>query len=152
MSKYKKVEELLSNYKMLVISIANMEQEIDHLNKEDGMSGIAYDSISTSPTNKFSSSTEDVALSNSEKIHYLEHSIERIKRQIESIDRAMKGLTEIERIIIKERYIEGRQWYVVAYKSDCSESTGKRYRRSAINKLIIGIYGEDKDDRKLTRS
>lgn len=143
MSKYKKVEELLSNYKMLVISIANMEQEIDHLSKEDGMSGIAYDSISTSPTNKFSSSTEEVALSNSEKIHYLEHSIERIKRQIESIDRSLGGLEEVERQVVTERYIESRQWWQVGSIVKYSESHSKAIRKRAINKLVIGIYGDN---------
>lgn len=139
---YKETEYLLYNYKMLQISIENMEQEIEYLKKEDGVSGISYDGINTSPTHKFSSVTEDAALSNREKIHYLERIIEKHRRTIESINRAMEGLTDIERKIIQEKYIEGKQWYVVAYDVNCSESTGKRYRRRAINKLSIGIFGQ----------
>lgn len=144
MNKYKKVEVLLNNYKMLKISIENIEEEIEYLDKECGISGISYDNTGTSPTNKISSIVEDTALSVSEKKHYLKHQIEGIKRKIESVDRAMKGLTDIERAIITEKYIEGKQWYVVAYNNDCSESTAKRYRRNAINKLVVGIYGKEK--------
>lgn len=145
MNKYKQVEELLKNYTMMQASIENMQDEIEYIKKEDGMTGISYDRVSTSPTYSFSSSVEDTALSKSEKIHYLELQMEGVKRQLERIDRAMKGLTETERIIIEEKYIKGRQWWQVGYKANCSESTGKRHRRNAINKLIIGLYGEKED-------
>ncbi len=142
MSNYKKVEDLLNNYEMLKISIKNKQQEIEYLDKEDGLTGISYDEVSTSPTNKFSSATEDTALSNSEKRHYLEHSIEGIRRQIESIDRAMEGLTELERAVITEKYIEGKQWWQVAHQVKYSERWCKKLRTDAINKLTVGIYGQ----------
>lgn len=142
---YKETEYLLYNYKMFQINIENMESEIEYLRKEEGMTGISYDGVNISPTYKISSMTEDVALSNSEKIHFLEHNIKYYKRQLEKIDRAMEGLTPIERQIIYDKYIEGKQWYMVAYNNNCSESTGKRYRRRAIKKLVLGIYGGRKD-------
>lgn len=141
MNKYAKVEQLLSNYKMLEISIRNMKQEIEYIEKEDGMSGISYDGISTSPTNQCKSATEGIALSNMEKIHFLEHSIERATRQIEKVDRALEGLEEIEKQIINEKYINSRQWWQVAGIVKYSESWCKQIRRRAISKLIIGIYG-----------
>lgn len=143
MNNYKKVEQLLYNYKMLKISIENIEEEIEYLENDYGVSGINYEETGTSKTNKINSIVEDTALSISEKKYYLQHQIEGIKRKIESVDRAMKGLVDIERAIITEKYIEGKQWYVVAYNNGCSESTAKRYRRSAINKLVVGIYGKE---------
>lgn len=140
MSNYKKVENLLYNYKMLKISIENKQQEIEYLKEEDGLSGISYDDISTSPTNKFSSSTEDTALSNTEKIHYLEHSIEGIRRQIESIDRAMEGLTDTERIVIQEKYINSKQWWQVSSVVHLGERQCRNIRKAAIEKMIIGMY------------
>ena len=64
-----------------------MKDEIKYLESEDGMTGINYDGISTSPTHKFSSIIEDTLLSTSEKVDYLEHSIKRIENTLESIDR-----------------------------------------------------------------
>lgn len=141
MNNYTRVEQLLSNYKMLEISIKNMKQEIDYLEKEDGMSGISYDGISTSKTNECKSSTESTVLSNMEKIHYLEHSILRATRQIESVDRVMDGLNDVERIVIEQRYIDGKQWWQVAYKANYGERHCKRLRSEAIEKMVIGIFG-----------
>ncbi|OZV10776.1 hypothetical protein CIW83_18325 [Tissierella sp. P1] len=139
---YKETEYLLYNYKMFEISIENMEQEIEYLEKEDGMTGISYDGISTSPTHKFSSITEDAALSNSEKIQFLQRNIERNRRQLEKIDRAMMGLSEVERIILEQKYIEGKQWWQVAHKAGYSERQCRNIRKDAINKMIIGIFGD----------
>lgn len=140
---YKETEYLLYSYKMFKISIENMRNEIEFLeNEEDGMTGINYDGISTSPTHKFSSITEDAALSKSEKIDYLEHSIRRIESTLEGIDRALEGLSDIERNVIVERYIEGLQWWQVGYKVKYSERHCKRIRTDAINKLAIGLNGD----------
>ena len=141
MNKYKKVEELLYNYKMLKISIENMKEDIEYLDKEDGLKGISYDGTSTSKTNDTSDIVADVVLSKSEKRHYLEHQIECNQREIDSIDRAMEGLTDIERKIITEKYINSNQWWQVASKVCYSESWCKQLRGKAINKLIIGVYG-----------
>lgn len=140
---YKETEYLLYSYKMFKISIENMKNEIKYLeNEEDGMTGISYDGISTSPTHKFSSITEDTALAKSEKIDYLEHSIRRIESTLEGIDRALEGLSDIERNVIVERYIEGLQWWQVGYKVKYSERHCKRIRTDAINKLAIGLNGD----------
>ncbi len=146
MNKYKQVEELLKNYTMMQASIENIKDEIEYLKKEDGMTGINYDGISTSPTYRFSSSVEDTALSNSEKIHYLELQIEGIQRQIDRLDRAIKGLNETERIIIRGKYIEGLQWWQVAGQVRYSERHCKRIRTEAIERLIIGMYGESPEN------
>lgn len=139
---YKETEYLLYNYKMFEISIKNMEREIEHLKKEDGSMGIRYDGIKISPTYKFQSIIEDTVLSVTEKIDYLEHSIRRIKNKLKSIDKALEGLTEVERNIIKGRYIEGQQWYVVAYKVKYSERHCKRIRTNAIIKIAIALFGD----------
>lgn len=139
---YKETEYLLYNYKMFEISIKNMQQEIEFLKSEDGGRGIAYDSIPISPTNKFSSSTEDIALSVTEKIDYLEHSIRRMNAKLESIDKAMEGLTEAEKDIIRKKYMLGKQWYVIAYEVSYNERWCKELRKRAISKMTIGIFGD----------
>lgn len=138
---YKETEYLLYNYKMFKINIKNMESEIEYLKKDDGMTGINYDGISTSSTNMINSITENTALSISEKIHFLERRICKENMTLEKIDRAIKGLTETERIIIEQRYIEGKQWWQVAYKANYGERHCKRLRSEAIGKMVIGIFG-----------
>ncbi|MGJ0848168.1 hypothetical protein ACR77J_15870 [Tissierella praeacuta] len=139
---YKETEYLLYNYKMFQISIKNMQNEIESLEKEDGTSAINYSGVQTSPTNKFSSSTESTALSISERIDYLEHSIKRTKSKLDRIDKAIEGLTEKEKDIITKKYIEGKQWYVVAYNVSYSERQCRNIRTKAIKKIAIGIFGE----------
>lgn len=139
---YKETEYLLYKYKMFEISIKTMGIEIEYLRKEDGGKGIAYDNIQTSPTNRTSSCTENIALSITEKIDYLETSIRRIRSKIERMDKAIEGLTEIERVIIEQRYIEGKQWWQVGSEVKYSERHCKRIRSEAIIKIAIGLNGD----------
>ena len=139
---YKKAEYLLYNYKMLKISIENLNKEIELIKNNDGVTGINYDTIPTSSTNVISSITENTALSNTEKVDFLEHNIKRIENKVERIERAMQGLTEVERQIVQSKYIEGKQWYIVAYKVSYSERQCRNIRRTAIEKIALGIFGD----------
>ncbi|MBC8590624.1 hypothetical protein [Wansuia hejianensis] len=142
---YKETEYLLYNYKMLEISVENMKKEIEYLEKEDearSISGISYDGFKTGPTFKINSIVEDTLLSISEKISYLEHSIRRMESRMKSINKSMEGLNELEKDILTKKYIEGKQWYVVAYDVKYSERQCRNIRNNAIEKLAIGIFGE----------
>jgi DNA-directed RNA polymerase specialized sigma subunit len=145
---YKETEYLLYNYKMFQISVENMQMEIEYLEKEDSLKGLNYDNISTSPTHKINSITEDIALSVSEKIHFLEHNINRNKRILERIDRAMCGLTRKERTMLELRYIEGMRWESIVSETNYSERHCRRIRSMAINKMIVGMFGGSKDENK----
>lgn len=144
MDNYKRVEKMLYNYKMQVISIINIREEIKLIQEDCGVGAICYDS-QPSNTNKINSIVENVTLSATEKIEYLERTINRLQRQIDKVDRTIEGLTEEEQVIIRERYINGLQWYKVAYKVGYSENHSKKKRKEAIKKMVDGIYGE-KDD------
>lgn len=127
---------------MFEVSIENMQQEIELYGEEDGTSGITYDGITTSPTHKFQSLTEDTALSAMEKIDYLEHSIRRAESKIESIDRALEALNEREKQVIESKYFKSKQWWQVASEVGYSERTCRNVRRIAIGKIAVGIHGE----------
>ena len=142
MNYYKDTEYMLYNYKMMKISIENMKREIEYLSENDGMSGISYDGISTSPTNECKSATENTALANIEKIHYLERMIQRATLKIESIDRALEGLDKTERAVIEEKYINNKQWWQVSSVVCYGERHCRNIRRVAIEKIIVGIYGK----------
>lgn len=141
MNEYKRVERMLYNYKMLQISIKNMEEEIKFIEGETGVGGIDYGEPATSKTNKNSSITESTALGKLEEKEYLEQQIERHKRDLEKIDRTMKGLTDTQQKVIEHKYIHGKQWWEVAGVVCYSERWCKEIRTQAINKLVVGIYG-----------
>ena len=142
MNYYKDTEYMLYNYKMMKISIENMKREIEYLSENDGMSGISYDGISTNPTNECKSATENTALSNIKKIHYLERMIQRATLKIESIDRALEGLEEVEKKVIIEKYINAKQWWQVSGIVYLGERQCRNIRKAAIDKMIVGIFGE----------
>lgn len=125
---------------MFKISIENMEQEIHYIKNNCGLSGLSYDGVSTSPTYKISSATENTALSNSEKIDFLEHNIKRNKMQLERIDRSLNGLTYKERTMLELKYIKGMRWESVMSETNYSERHCRRIKNEAINKMIIGLF------------
>lgn len=135
------MEELLKNYKMMKISIKNLEKEIEFIKGDITLDGISYDEVVSSPTNKINSVVEDKVLAKSEKIHFKERCIQKNKKDIDAIDRSLKGLEEVERIVVVEKYINNRQWWQVAMKVKYSERQCRNIRKDAIDKLVKGIYG-----------
>lgn len=142
MDKYKKTEYLLYNYKMLLISIENIKQDIELLKQECGVGSIDTEKDNVSKTYKFSSVVEDTALSKMEQIEYLEMRVRKMEGQIERIDRTLEGLTDEERAILVEKYIEGKQWWQVANKVRYGERYCRTIRTEAIKKMALGIFGE----------
>ena len=71
MDNYSKVIELLKKYKMIQITIENLEQEINYVKEDTELRGISYDGISTSPTNEIKSIVESTVLGNIEKIEIM---------------------------------------------------------------------------------
>lgn len=142
---YKEIEYKLYNYNMFKIGIENLKKEIEYLESDEvrSLNAITYDEERTGKTNKISNVIESTMLSISEKILFKEMNIKRLENKIQAIDRALEVLTDIEREVIKLRYIEGKQWYIVAYNVNYNERWCKELRKRAIDKLIIGIYGEE---------
>ena len=140
-SYYKSTESLLYNYNMLKVSIENMKLEIEETEKNDGTTGIKYDGVQTSPTFKFSSQTEDTSIRNIETIDLLKKRIEITENKIERVDNAIEALNGTEKDVIIKRYLEGKQWYIVAYEVNYNERWCKELRKRAIEKIAIGLYG-----------
>ncbi|WP_427340634.1 sigma factor-like helix-turn-helix DNA-binding protein [Caloranaerobacter sp. DY30410] len=138
---YRATEKLLYNYKMLKVSIENMKAEIEELKKESGITGINYEGEKTSETHKITQPTEEQSLRNITQEYLLRKRIEITQNKIDRIDRALEGLNETERKIVVMRYIEGMQWFKIAYEVNYNERWCKELRKRAIEKLAIGIYG-----------
>jgi len=140
---YKSVEKLLYNYNMLKINIEILSHQLEELKKEEGMKGVAYDDVKISKTNKFHSQTEEAAINNIELEKLINKKKEKLQRKLDMLDKLTEGLNKVEREIIRMYYIEGKQWWQIAYEVKYSERHCRRIRSEAICKLAVGLYGEE---------
>ena len=139
---YKRLENDLYNYKYLKLSIQNIKQDIADYETDDGVSSIQFDKIQISSTNAFSSVVENATISNTEKLDFLKHCMNRAESAINKIDSAMRMLEEMEYEIISLYYIDNQQWYKVGYQVHMSERNCRYIRSNAMRKMAIAIYGE----------
>ena len=140
---YKSVEKLLYNYNMLKINIEILNHQLEELKKEEGMTGISYDGEKTGKTYRFHSQTEETAINNIELEELINKKKEKLQSKLDMLDRLTEGLNDIERDIIRMYYIEGKQWWQIAYEVKYSERHCRRIRAEAICKLAVGLYGEE---------
>jgi len=140
---YRSVEKLLYNYNMLKINIEILNHQLEELKKEEGMKGVAYDDVKISETNKFHSQTEETAINNIELEKLINKKKEKLQRKLDMLDKLTEGLNKVEREIIRMYYIEGKQWWQIAYEVKYSERHCRRIRSEAICKLAVGLYGEE---------
>lgn len=140
---YKNIERLLYNYNMLKINIEIADKQLDELKESDGMTSITYDEEKSSPTHKFHSQTEDTAIRNITVEDLIIKRKEKLRNKLEILNLLISGLNNIEKKVIEMYYIEGRQWWQVAYEVKYSERWCKHIRTEAIKKLSIGLYGEE---------
>lgn len=130
-----KAIKLLEDYRIKEAKIEDLEQEIIFIKDNRDIKGINYDGVSTSPTNEINSIVENAVISSMEKVDYLEHLIKKEMVDINRIVRALEKLDEVERQIVADRYIDGKQWHVVARKSNYSERHCKRLGKQALLKI-----------------
>ena len=140
---YKSVKKLLYNYNMLKINIEILNHKLEELKEEEGMKGVAYDDVKISETNKFHSQTEETAINNIGLEELINKKKEKLQSKLDMLDKLTEGLNEVEREIIRMYYIEGKQWWQIAYEVKYSERHCRRIRSEAICKLAVGLYGEE---------
>lgn len=132
------VIEWLKDYEAYKAGIENLKQIIDDI-AEEGM-GLTYDKEPVSPTNKFSSITENAVIKIDK--HDIEHRIKVMENIVNAIDKALKSLTDIEREVIINRCMKSQYYYQFCYKVGCSERTARRIKKNALKKMVIVIFGE----------
>lgn len=107
---------------------------------ENLLSAMAYDGVNVS-SGKISSMTENDALRTIEKTEELKQRQSRIKSMIANVEKAIDILPQEERRVIELKYIEGLQWWQVASHIHMSERNCRYKRKSAIDKMVIAMYG-----------
>lgn len=139
---YREIERLLYNYNMLKINIEIADKQLEELREEDGLTGINYEGVQISETYKFHSQTEDAAEKNITAEELILKRKEKLENKLEVLDKLIEGLNSIEKTIIKMYYIQGKQWWQIAYEVRYSERHCRRMRSEAIGKLAVGLHGE----------
>ena len=143
MNYYDQTEKYLLNYFALKISIENMQKQIKEIMVEDGLTAINYDGEKIAETHKTSCPTEKTAIRNIIKSDMLNKRINKNKLTLSRIDDAIKALKGIDQNIIKLRYIEGYQWYIVSSKVSYSQSHCRKKAIDAVYKISVALFGED---------
>jgi DNA-directed RNA polymerase specialized sigma subunit len=127
----------LKAYKKLKAEIKSIDLEIEELHDSSniGPSGISYDE-KTGATNKFSSQTENQAITLADKVTLLEREKRSKEREIEKIDNALSILSDKERQVLEIKYINGCRWDTVTYKLDISYQRCKQIEEDAVKKIL----------------
>ena len=120
----------------------NLQQELEE-EVYYGLPATNYDREPTCKTYAFHSATEESAIVAVERENRLKQRIKVLQSKIERIDRAISALNATERLIITERYLEGKQWWQVAYKVQYNERWCREIRKRAVHKVAIGLFGEE---------
>lgn len=140
MDNYKRVENLLRNYRTLKDHIEIKKKELEEL-EPDGVSAIELEER-TSKTYKINDPVFQEAVAMEKEKEKIKKQIKKKEKIIGGIDFALEKLDYREREIIKLRYIEGKQWWQVGAEVHYSPRWCKEIRTEAINKMAVIIYGD----------
>lgn len=137
--KEQQIVEWLENYNSYKAGIENLKQNIEDI-AEEGM-GISYDNEPVSGGNAFNSVVENAVIK-MDKLE-IQKRIKAMTNIVNSIDRALESLTDTERQVIINRCIKGKYYYQFTYEIGVGEKTAKRYKKEALRKMSIAIFGID---------
>lgn len=140
---YKMTEECLKSYNLIMAHIEELKNELKEIDLEDGLVAIDYSTSKISPTNKIRKVVEETAINNITRRDLVMKQIELYRYKLNRIKEAVDSLDSREKKIIKSKYIEGKQWYIVADEENYSEKWCKKIRNVAINKLSLVLYGKE---------
>ena len=141
MDRYKYIEKLLYEYNSLKTFIKNAQQQIENIQKDvDGVSGVSYNKVS-SKTNNTPSIVENEVLKREKKISILQKRIQKTQGLLDRLDRSIEVLNDIEKRIIKLRYMKNLQWYEVSWNVKYSERWCKELKSKAIEKIAVAMFG-----------
>lgn len=130
------IENTLRFYNTTCKQIETISLEIIYINGDITLSGIDYEGISVSPTNEVKSVVENECLSMIEKIENLEDVRRRLIGTLEDVDKWLDSLSEKEKKVIREYYINNNTWETVSEIIGFSSKQCGRIRNGAIGKIV----------------
>ena len=126
------LKERLKNYSSLIAEKRELEIRLEEIEGTE-LKAVNYDSIGKSYG--ISNTTEKRAFEIVELKEKYNNLLKDKLIEINRIENAMRVLTEKERQLIEQRYINNSSWEVVAYKIDRTSRTCKSIEREALRKM-----------------
>ncbi len=139
------VENRLKNHNSLVVSITNLQSELEALEAteadelEPGAIDYSKDKVQTSGVG---STYENQVIRKVDKIEAIKRKIAQTQRKVDEVERALKVLNEAEREIVELKCIQCLPYFQFTYKIHRSERSAKYIKKEAIRKLAVALYGE----------
>lgn len=137
--KKRQIEEWLQDYEAYRAGVDNLNEMVEDI--AEANMGISYDKDPSGPTNKFNSVTENAAIKLDK--YDIKRRVKVMATVVNSIDNALRSLTDIEREVIDNRCIKGKYYYEFCHKICVSERTAKRIKQEALRKMSIVIFGKE---------
>lgn len=132
--RYNDIESWLYNYKIAEVAIENLKAELVVL---DTLKSVNIE-IEGKGLGKVSNSVEDIQA----KKEKIKSRIMVMESKLNKLNKALDALKEEELYVIKSFYINQERYKEIGNKMQCSIISCKRIKKKALNKIIIGVYGE----------
>ena len=132
--RYNDIESWLYNYKIAEVAIENLKAELVVL---DTLKSVNIE-IEGKGLGKVSSSVEDIQA----KKEKIKSRIMVMESKLNKLNKALNALKKDEFCVIKSFYINGERYKEISDKMQCSIISCKRIKKKALNKIIIGVYGQ----------
>ena len=139
MTRYETIEKRLINLDIDKVRLKALNDELELIELEYSLKGIAYDGIGGSDS--ISDSTGDTAIALAEKKIDIQLKIARLTKEIEHMEGILSKLTDTERDTILLYYSKHKKYYVIAREVGYSISQVKRIKKDAMDKIERGLYG-----------
>lgn len=116
MEKYKGIIHILKEYRVIDTKIKDLQLKLKELEEyeEIGISAIDYSRDKIGKTYKFNSIVENQAIDIADQKVLLNAEIIHLQTLKQRIDNALQILDDEEKVIIKEKYMKNKKWYMVA--------------------------------------
>ena len=142
MDRYKQTEQRLRDIYIEMGYLDHLKKSLEILEYEYGAKGISYDGIGGS--SGISDDTGSLAVKLADKRTELKISIMKMEHRVKYLQETIDRLTTEEAQVIRFYYIKNYPIYKIAAEMMASTATVNRLKARAMNRLIRGLYGEDR--------
>lgn len=140
MTRYENIGKRLINLEIDKVRLKSLEDELELIELEYNLKGIAYDGIGGS--GGIGDTVGDTAINLAERKIDIQLKIARLTKEIEHLEGVLSKLTDTERNTVILYYPKHKKYHVIAREVGYSISQVKRIKKDAMDKIVRGIYGE----------
>jgi hypothetical protein len=138
---YDVVVKILSNYNLIKGHVEFLENMLEEVDINDGITSVKYDQEFTSKTNKIVRLVEDTAIRNIEYADVLCRQIKLYTHKITTIEVCLGHLKPVQREIIQLRYFDECDWNTICDELLYSRAACYKHHEQAIGQLDTLLYG-----------